>query len=28
MIGAGLVKPPMEAFKKALHGFAKKYEIA
>ncbi len=27
MIGAGLVKPPMEAFKKALHGFAKKYEI-
>ena len=27
MIGAGLVKPPMESFKKALHGFAKKYEI-
>jgi len=27
MIGAGLVKPPMESFKKALHGFAKKYDI-
>jgi hypothetical protein len=27
LIGAGLVKPPMEAFKKTLHGFAKKYEI-
>ena len=27
MIGAGLVKPPLEAFKKALHGFAKKYDI-
>jgi len=22
-----LVKPPMESFKKALHGFAKKYDI-
>ncbi len=27
MIGAGLVKPPLEAFKKALQGFAKKYDI-
>jgi len=27
MIGAGLVKPPLEAFKKALGGFAKKYDI-
>jgi len=27
MIGAGLVKPPLEAFKKALYGFAKKYDI-
>lgn len=27
MIGAGLVKPPLEAFKKALNGFAKKYDI-
>ena len=27
MIGAGLVKPPLEAFKKALHVFAKKYDI-
>lgn len=27
MIGAGLVKPPLEAFKKALSGFAKKYDI-
>ena len=27
MIGAGLVMPPLEAFKKALHGFAKKYDI-
>lgn len=27
MIGAGLVRPPLEAFKKALNGFAKKYDI-
>ncbi|CAN5311945.1 DUF1116 domain-containing protein [soil metagenome] len=28
MIGAGLVRPPIEPFKLALHAFARKYEIS
>jgi hypothetical protein len=27
MIGAGLVNPPMEAFKSALRGYAEKYRL-
>jgi Protein of unknown function (DUF1116) len=27
MIGAGLVRPPLEAFKKALHAFGAKYDL-
>jgi hypothetical protein len=27
MIGAGLVTPPMEAFKSALKGYAEKYRL-
>jgi len=27
MIGAGIVTPPMEAFKSALKGYAEKYRL-
>jgi hypothetical protein len=27
MIGAGIVRPPMEAFKSALRGYAEKYRL-
>jgi hypothetical protein len=27
MIGAGLVRPPIDAFKKALHAYGSKYHL-